>query len=106
MEKSEAAFEKVKQSLLAADKQVNEGTMMGLPGIQYKGKNFAFLYKNGNMCFRLGKDFEPTSEGIHEFSLLNPFKNKPPMKDWFIIGPDYANKWTDLAGIALQHFRK
>ena len=103
---SRIEFENIKQALLDENEHVNEGSMVGLPGIQYRKKNFAFLYKNGSMCFRLGRDFEPQSEGIHDYSLLNPFRNKPPMKDWFVIGIEYSEKWHELAQIALQKIRK
>ena len=105
MDKSEELFEGVKRQMLSQNTGVNEGTMMSSPGIQYKGKNFAFLYRGG-MCFRVGRDFEPESEGIHQYELLNPFKNKPPLKDWFVIGVEYGEKWPELAQVALQNISK
>ena len=80
MDHSTSTFETIKEQLVATQEHVTAGTMMSSPGIQYKGKNFAFLYKNGTMCFRLGRTFEPESEGIHQYELLNPFRNKPPLK--------------------------
>ena len=81
--------------------EVSEGTMMSSMGLQYKGKNFAFIWKE-RMVFRLGRDFDPSSEGIHKFELLNPFVNKPPMKDWFVIDATSSDKWPLLAQIAYQ----
>lgn len=80
---------------------VSEGTMMSSMGIQYKGKNFVFIWKE-KMVFRLGRDFDPASEGIYKFELLNPFINKPPMKDWFVIDEASSDKWQLLAQIAYQ----
>lgn len=95
-------FESIKQQMLEQNEAVNEGKMMSSPGIQYRKKNFAFLYKEKAMCFRLGREFEPASEGIHDYELLNPFKNKPALKDWFVIGFEYADKWPELAQIAFK----
>ena len=106
MDHSTSTFEATKKQLITTQEHVTEGTMMSSPGIQYKGKNFAFLYKNGTMCFRLGRTFDPESEGIHQYELLNPFRNKPPLKDWFVIGPDYTEQWPLLAEIALQQMAK
>ena len=105
MDHSIQTFEAIKANLLATKADVNAGTMMSSPGIQYKGKNFAFLYRGG-MCFRVGRDFDPESEGIHHYELLNPFKNKPPLKDWFVVGTDYVEQWPLLAEIALQKISK
>lgn len=82
---------------------VEAGTMMSSPGIQYKKKNFVFLWDD-KMCFRLGRDFEPSSEGIHKYELLNPFKTKPPLKDWFVL-TDQSDKWHLLAQIAYEKMK-
>ncbi len=105
MDHSTEIFESIKAHLLKTNAAVNAGTMMSSPGIQFKGKNFAFLYRGG-MCFRVGRDFEPESEGIHHYELLNPFKHKPPLKDWFVIGTEYIDQWPLLAEIALQNMSK
>ncbi|GAB5526800.1 MAG: hypothetical protein Roseis2KO_46720 [Roseivirga sp.] len=105
MEKAEQLFDKLKQEIISNHEGVHEGTMMGSPGIQYNKKNFTFLYRQ-TVAFRAGRDFEPESEGIHDYTMVNPFKNKPALKDWFAIGPEYSDKWPLLAEIALQRIRK
>ena len=100
MSEAEQIFKSITESL-CQEEHVEEGTMMSSPGIQYKGKNFAFLWKE-KMVFRLGRDFDPSSEGIHKFELLNPFKNKPPLKDWFVIEKTSSDKWLFLTQIAYQ----
>lgn len=105
METAEQLFNDLRREIISHHEEVHEGTMMSSPGIQYNRKNFAFLYRGG-MCFRLGRDFEPGSEGIHDYSLLNPFKNKPPLKDWFVISTEYSEKWPLLAEVALQKIAK
>lgn len=105
MNKAERLFDEFRQEFISNHEGTHEGTMMGSPGIQYNKKNFTFYYRQA-VAFRAGRDFEPESEGIHEYSLLNPFKNKPPLKDWFVIGPKYSDKWMELAEISLQKISK
>lgn len=80
---------------------VNMGKMMSTEDIQFKGKNFAFLYRD-SMVFRLGREFESSSEGMHRYEQFNPFKNKPALKDWFVIPVEHKNQWSLLAKIALE----
>jgi len=101
----EKLFNQVINTFIANHTEATEGTMMSSPGIQLKGKNFAFFYKR-SLAVRLGRDFEPESEGIHKYELLNPFKTKPPLKDWFVIGFEEADKWPMLVEIALNRMRK
>ena len=105
MENTEALFNNLRDQLIQQHASVHEGTMMSSPGIQYQKKNFAFYYQEA-VCFRLGRDFDPASEGIHDYRLLSPFKTKPPLKDWFIIGAEYQDQWPLLAEIALQQIKK
>ena len=105
MEKEEAFFHELREQVIAAHDGAHAGTMMGLTGIQYNKKNFTFYYRKG-VAFRTGRDFEPESEGIHDYDLLNPFKNKPPLKDWFVMGVAYQDKWPLLVEIALQKIKK
>ncbi|MDA0338932.1 MAG: hypothetical protein O2910_03710 [Proteobacteria bacterium] len=74
---------------------------MSSPDIQYKGKNIAFFWGE-NMGFRLGKGFEPESLGVTEWFWLNPFKEKPPMKGWFVIPASSSEYWPVLAEEALK----
>lgn len=100
MSETEQLFKDISKDMCTFP-NVAEGTMMSAQGIQYKGKNFAFIYRE-KIAFRLVRDFDPASEGIHKFELLNPFIHKPPLKDWFVIGEEYADKWPILAQIAYQ----
>lgn len=100
----EALFNKISSQLSNSHKDITLGKMMSSSGIQYKGKNFAFLY-NKSMVFRLGRTFDIESEGIHKYELLNPFKNKPPLKDWFVVSYEYADKWLLLAKAALEKIK-
>ena len=80
---------------------VDSGKMMSAPGIRFRNKNFAFFHKN-EMVFRLGRDWNPSDAGIRNWSHFSPFKNKPPMVDWFCITDKDADLWSELATKALS----
>jgi hypothetical protein len=104
MNKEEKLFNSITEKLVAYEVDVTAGKMMSSPGLKYRNKVFAFYYKN-EMIFRLGKDFKPGSEGIINYSLLNPFKNKPPLAGWFCISFNESAKWEKLANLALDKIR-
>jgi len=92
------------QSILASLEKhqgVEAGKMMSARGIKYNGKNFAFFHKN-EMVFRLGRQWNPKDAGIKNWSHLSPFKNKPPMVDWFCITELDSDLWPELANTALN----
>ncbi len=83
MEKELELFEIITKKL-SRHKGVRKGKMMSAPGITLDGKVFAFYWKK-EMIFRLGKDFDADAFGLKEWHLLNPFKERPPMKGWFCV---------------------
>jgi hypothetical protein len=93
--KEEDRFQSIVFSMIRKNDLVKEGKMMSSPGITYKDKVFAFFYRN-QMVFRLGKTYNPTAHGILEYSLLSPFKNKPPLSGWFVIPFHYRDRWEEL----------
>ncbi len=99
-----AHFDLVTAEMLVYE-HVDPGKMMNCDGIRYKSKVFAFYWKD-QMIFRLGKGYDPATRGITEWEWLNPFKNKPPMKGWYVIPVAYAEHWGDLADLALQVMKK
>jgi len=101
MDSSEKIFNSIGEKLSKENANVSIGKMMSSPGIKYKDKVFAFYYKE-QMVFKLGRDFDLPSIGINSYSLLSPFKTKPPLADWFEIPYEYENKWEELARIAMQ----
>lgn len=102
MEATEALFKQIVEKLTSRESEVDLGKMMTAPGLRCKGKVFAFFHED-KMTFKLGKDFDPEAKGIRQFSHLSPFKNKPPMKAWFIIPEPVF--WEDLAEIALERMQ-
>ncbi len=100
MDKEEILFEKISKKLSGDNRNVTPGKMMSAPGIRYKNKVFAF-YAKKEMIFRLGKAFRPEEFRIKSYSLLSPFKTKPPLTGWFQIPYTEKGKWEKLAGQAL-----
>ena len=69
---------------------------MSAPAIKYKNKVFAFFHQS-EMGFKLGKGYDLSPFDIQQFSYLSPFKHKPPMKAWYMIGEQDSDKWETLA---------
>ena len=101
MDKKQVKFEEIADKLSKEHKNVAKGKMMSSPGVRYGNKFFAFYY-NKEMVFRLGKDAEPEKLGVKEFKLLNPFKTKAPLKNWFQISYSENKNWQKLAIYALN----
>jgi len=101
MEKPEQSYQKTAAAVGRRHAEVWPGRMMSAPGIQYREKVFAF-FRKGAMVFRLGKGYAIESVGVQEYSLLNPFKDRPPMAAWFVVPHSEAQHWTRLAEIALE----
>lgn len=104
MEKEESLFMAIGDKLAKKFDGVAFGRMMSSPGLQYKKKIFAFYY-NQEMTFRLGKGFELKPFGIDKYSLLSPFKNKPPLAAWFNISYENREQWEKLAELALDKLK-
>ncbi len=102
MEDLRVLFQAIADKLYRESDNVDLGKMMSHPGLNYKGRVFAFYAGKDEMVFKLGKDFDPKAHGIDTYSLLSPFNNKPPMAAWFCIPSVYADKWEALARIALS----
>jgi len=101
MNEGEIIFKDIASTLEHEFENIEQGKMMSSPGIKYKNKVFAFYYKE-HMVFRLGKNFEPLSLSIVNYSLLDPFKNKPPMAGWFQIPFIEKDKWEVLSRLAMN----
>jgi hypothetical protein len=81
------------------------GKMMSSPALQYRGKVFAFFHQEA-MTFKLGKSFDPDAYGLREWSYLNPFKNKPPMRAWVVVEATEKDQWPALTEQALAFLQK
>jgi len=101
MEVEHVMFEHIAEEFARNHEYVAPGKMMSSPALTYKKKVFAFYYQR-QMVFRLGRDFDPVTGNVHSYRLLSPFKNKPPMRDWFEIPFSKKDKWEKLAHQALD----
>lgn len=104
----EAAYEKLAEEILAAEKDVAHGRMMSAPALTCGGKVFAFLTTKaeiGGMGFRVGRDYDFAALPDGTWKHLAPFRTKPPMKDWIVVGPDRTDLWPALAKDALKLMR-
>lgn len=101
MKTPEELFETIVEEFSTTNQEVLPGKMMSSPALQYKGKVFAFFWKE-QMTFKLGKERDLEAEfGIAEYDFLSPFKNKPPMKGWYVVSSQYADQWPTLTQEAL-----
>lgn len=102
MVKAKDVFEHLADRMANDLEGVDRGKMMSSPGIRYKGKVIAFFWRDA-MVFRLGRAYDPEKAGLKGVTHLNPFKAKPPMKDWFVVPDTEAGHWPELAEKALAH---
>ena len=99
-DKEEQRFRSIAALLAREDSAITLGKMMSEPALQYQGKVFAFYYGK-KMVFRLGRDFQPELFDIQHYSVLAPFKTRPPMVDWFEISFADERRWEELSRYAL-----
>lgn len=100
---TQKAYERVFARIIESETDVERGVMMRDPALKSGGKVFTFYYSAKDaMCFRLGEDYDMSSAGISDFSYLSPFKNKPPMRGWYVVDSAQAESWDDLAKLALD----
>ena len=99
-------YESLFDSLIASEEDVSPGVMMREPALKCNGKVFMFYYEvKEAMCFKLGKNYPIEEHGVSVYSHLNPFKNKPPMTAWYLVGREYEEQWASLADVALAGMR-
>jgi len=103
--KEEDLFRSRAQKLSEKHKEISVGKMMSSPGILFGKKVFAF-YHNKNMIFKLGKEFDITEEGVKHYTHLSPFKNKAPMKAWYVVPYSEKTSCEGLANKALQKIKE
>lgn len=89
---------------ITIEKDCSLGKMMSSPGLKYKNKVFAFLWKD-KMGFKLGKDYDMGKHAIHNWEYLSPFKTKAPLTAWYIVDESYHDLWKDLTLIALKKIK-
>lgn len=95
--------------LVAREKGVEPGKMMSSDAVTLRGKVFAFHTTKGRfegLGLRLGRDYDVEGLGLTAWEHLAPFRSKPPMLDWVLVGPQDIDRWPELAAIALERMRE
>ncbi|MEV4185377.1 hypothetical protein AB0J28_28540 [Streptosporangium canum] len=91
-----------------ADLGVRISRMMGRPALKDQvGKVFASLQRDGAMVFRLVRDTPEHTAALNlpGASLFDPSGRGREVKDWVVVPNSSAEKWTDLAEVALSRPR-
>ncbi|MEQ9691252.1 MAG: hypothetical protein RLO48_16100 [Bauldia litoralis] len=103
-----AAWRHLADDLVANESGVERGRMMSSDAVKFGGKVFAFYTTKGKFAglgVKLGRDIDVFSLGLSEWEYLAPFKSKPPMMDWILVGPKDRARWPDMARFALDMMR-
>jgi len=101
MLKPEDTFEEIRTRFLENYSEVEAGKMMRAPALKVKGKVFCFFHEE-KMGFKLGKEADISRPELQNAEYLSPFKNKPPMKNWFLLPFVSLEEWENLAEEALE----
>jgi hypothetical protein len=101
-------FETIAARMIAEHEGVEPGRIRGRRALAYRGKVFAFPGRDreGDMVFRVGKAFDPDAAGLVGWSHPAPFKTRPPMRGWIRVPPDQADRWPEIAEVALADIRR
>ncbi len=102
------AWQTLAETLVQTEDGVAHGRMMSSPAVTYGGKVFAFYCDTDflrGIGVRLGRGYDIDAEALSEWQLLSPFKTRPPLKDWFVIGPADVAHWSRLSRQALRAMR-
>ena len=89
---------------MAHHEGVAHGKMMSADALTWRGKVFAFHSTKGGsigLGCRLGRTFDIPPLGLTDWQHLAPFKTKPPMKDWIVVGYADRDRWFDIVQAAL-----
>ena len=95
----------LRDEMLSRHGDIATGKMMSSEALTFGGKVFAFYSAKGagvGLGVRLGRDYPFERLPLTTWSHLAPFKTKPPMRDWILVGADDVERWRDLAEEALR----
>lgn len=78
------------------------GQMMGMPTLYAGTKAFAGRSCDA-MVFKLGGDAHAKALKLAGAHLFDPSGRGRPFKEWVVVPPEHAAKWSQLAHAALDH---
>lgn len=79
------------------------GRMMSANAVTRNGKVFAFCSTKGGregLGLRIPRDVDLSAFALTDWQHLAPFKTRPPMKDWIVVGREDRDKWVPLGRLA------
>ena len=93
-------FNQVISQLLERHKHLAIGKMLSSPAIEYKGRAFAFCYRD-TMIIKYGDTDQLMSCGIRATQEYRPFSNRMTFSQWREVPYYYRDDWTLVAEMAL-----
>lgn len=97
---AQARYDDLAADLEARHGEVALGKMFGMPCVKRAGKAVAGYYQ-GDMVFKLpdpeAREHALALDGAH---LFDPMGGRP-MKEWVQVPPAHAERWPELAELAL-----
>ncbi|MEM6914766.1 MAG: hypothetical protein AAF511_12395 [Pseudomonadota bacterium] len=88
---------------------VSQGRLMSADALTFDGKVFAFFSTKGGrvgLGCRVGRDLDLEALNLSDWQHLAPFKTRPPMKDWIVLGEGDRSRWDELAQLCLTLARE
>ncbi|KUP94573.1 hypothetical protein TRIHO_04990 [Tritonibacter horizontis] len=101
----EQAWQDLVLTMMSRHAGMARGQMMSADALLCREKVFAFFSKRGGgvgLGARVGRDADIDAFGISDWQHLAPFKTKPPMKDWIVIGIRDHARWHEIAEFAYR----
>ena len=98
---AQARYDELADDLAARHGDIALGKMFGMPCVKRSGKAVAGYYR-GDMVFKL-PDAAAREEALalEDAHLFDPMGGRP-MKEWVQVSPAHADRWPELAELALR----
>lgn len=93
-------WDKLVRAMMAAHSDIESGRMMSADALLCRGKVFVFFSTKGGgigLGARVGREADVSMLGLSHWQHLAPFKTKPPMKDWIVVGAADQAQWREVA---------
>ena len=97
------------ERMLSVHNDVAPGKMMSADALTWGGKVFVFFTTKGGrvgLGCRVGRDLDLSPYDLSDWQHLAPFKTKPPMKDWIVLGAGDLARWSEFADLCLERARQ
>ncbi len=103
--KLRAEWDRLVLAMMDQHPDIARGRMMSADALLFRGKVFAFFSTKGGgigLGARVGRDADVSAFGLSHWQHLAPFKTKPPMKDWIVVGAADQARWREVAAYCYQ----